>query len=49
MNLFYLRLKVALVLLVEAPEAVPVGPLRVRVDVHLDHAVAHLGGRGHNP
>ena len=37
----YLTLEVALVLLVELPDAVPVGPLGVRVNVHLDHPIAH--------
>jgi hypothetical protein len=37
----YLALKVALVLLVERPDAVPVGPLRVSVNVHLDHPALH--------
>mmetsp|Transcript_35674 Transcript_35674/g.114668 ORF Transcript_35674/g.114668 Transcript_35674/m.114668 type:complete len:314 (-) Transcript_35674:752-1693(-) len=34
-----LRVEVRLILLVVCADAVPVGPLRVRVDVHLDHAV----------
>ena len=35
-----MSLEISLVLLVEAAEAVPVGPLGVGVYVHLDHAVA---------
>ena len=38
-----LTLEVSLVLLVEEPEAVPVGPLGVGVDVHLDDAVLDGG------
>ena len=48
----YLSLEVSLVLLVESPESVPVGPLGVGVDVHLDDSVGDgladllLGGAG---
>ncbi len=41
-----LALEVCLVLLVEQPEAVPVGPLGVGVDVHLDDAIADGGAGG---
>ena len=37
----HLSLKEALVLLIEVLEPVPVGPLGVGVDVHLNHTVAH--------